>query len=170
MNYQVVLQQMIKMLQNLSGFLDKGAEFANAKKFDVSVLLTSRLAPDQFPLMRQIQIACDVAKFATARLSNQENEAPRHPDTEASLADIKTRIESTIGYLKTCQQNDFGGAKELKISKPRWEGKYLTGEEFLVQYVLPNFYFHITTAYAIIRHNGVDLGKKDYLGDLPYKN
>lgn len=170
MLYELTVVQFSKMLKNLSAILDKGEAQANAKKFDVSVLLNSRLAPDQFPLTRQIQIACDTAKIGVARLIGTVDTVPVHADTETTLPELKARIESVLAYLATINPNDFDGAEERHVSQPRWEGKYLTGFEFAIQHAIPNLYFHITTAYAILRHNGVDVGKKDYLGEMPYKS
>lgn len=169
MFYQLSIVQMSKMLQNLQHILDKGAIFADSKKVDMTVLLNARLAPDQFHLIRQVQIACDTAKLGAARLSNKVDSAPKHADDETTLAELKQRISDTQAYLATFNDADFANAATQHISQPRWEGKYVTGEEFLIQHVLPNIYFHITTAYAILRHNGVDVGKKDYLGAMPYK-
>lgn len=169
MFYELTVVQFSKMLNNLNSFLDKGAAYAEAKKFDVSVLLNSRLAPDQFNLIRQVQIACDTAKLGVARLTGTMDSVPSHPDTETTLAELKDRIQSTLDYLAGFTPADFSNAAEERISQPRWEGKYLTGFEFAVEYAIPNIYFHVTTAYAILRHNGVDLGKKDYLGAMPFK-
>jgi len=168
MIYEVSIVQFSKMLKNLSAILDKGAQFAEAKKFDNEILLQSRLAPDQFNLIRQVQIACDTAKLGASRLTGKE--APAHEDKEKTLADLKTRIEETINYLSTFKPEDFNGAMERKVSTPRWEGKYLTGHDYFVHHMLPNIFFHITTAYSILRNNGVDVGKKDYIGELPFKN
>lgn len=167
MIYDMTVPQFVKMLSNLTHLLDKADEHAKAKKFEVEVLLQSRLAPDQFPFTRQIQIACDTAKLAVSRLTGKE--APQHPDTEKTLPQLKERIASTISYLRDFTEKDFAEAKERRISQPRWEGQYLTGLEFVQQHALPNLYFHITTAYSILRHNGVDVGKKDYLGPMPFK-
>lgn len=169
MLYDLTVVQFDKMLGNLSIILDKGAAFAEVKKFDVAVLLNSRLAPDQFNLIRQVQIACDTAKLGVARLTGKVESAPVHPDTETTLAELQVRIKAVRQYLAGFSAADFAGAEERKISQPRWEGKYLTGLEFAIQHAIPNIYFHVTTAYAILRHNGVDLGKKDYLGNMPYK-
>ncbi len=167
MLYDITVTQYIKTLSNLSGFLDKAVVFAESKKIDVGVLLNSRLAPDQFNLIRQIQIACDTAKFGAARLTGKE--APSHPDTETTLDELKARIDSVQAYLATFTESEFSGAETRHISQPRWEGKYLTGLEFAIQHSIPNLFFHVTTAYAILRHNGVDVGKKDFLGAMPYK-
>jgi len=167
MLHALTITQFTKMLQNLSACLDKAAGFADAKKFDAEVLLHSRLAPDQFHLLRQIQIACDTAEGCAARLTGKD--APAHEGTEKTLADAKARIEKVIAQLQTYSEKDFAGAEGRRVSQPRWAGKYLTGSEFALQHVIPNFFFHVTTAYAILRHNGVELGKKDYLGPMPFK-
>lgn len=167
MLYDVTVPQFIKMLKNLNVILDKGALFAESKKIEMEVLLNSRLAPDQFTLLRQVQIACDTAKLGAARLAGKE--APVHEDKEKTLPELKVRINEVLNYLGTFSPADFQGAHERKISQPRWEGKYLTGTEYAIQHALPNIYFHITTAYSILRHNGVEVGKKDYLGEMPYK-
>ena len=168
MLYDITITQYTKMLDNLSAFLDKAAAYAEAKKFDVEVLLNSRLAPDQFNFIRQVQIACDTAKFGASRLCGKE--APSHPDSEKTLAELKARIASVQAYLASFSVQDFVGAEARHITNPRWDGKYVTGTEFLIQHSLPNLYFHVTTAYSILRHNGVDLGKKDFLGALPLKS
>ena len=167
MLYEITVPQFIKGLQQLNSFFDKAITFAEAKKFDVDVLLQSRLAPDQFNLIRQVQIACDTAKLGTARLNGKE--APVHEDIEKTVPELKARIESVIAYLEKFTVGDFAESETRHVSQPRWEGQYLLGTEFVLHHVLPNFYFHITTAYAILRHNGVDVGKKDYLGKMPYR-
>jgi hypothetical protein len=167
MLHDIVITQFTKMLQNLSLCLDKAAAFADAKKIDAAVLLGSRLAPDQFHLLRQIQVACDTAKGGAAYLSGKE--APAHEDQEKTIPDAGARIAKVIAYLKTFSEKDFEGAEARHVSQPRWAGKYLTGSEFAEQHLIPNFYFHVTTAYAILRHNGVGLGKRDYLGVMPLK-
>ena len=167
MIYEMTNIQCINVLTNLLGFLDKAAAYADHKKFDFEVLMQSRLAPDQFPLARQIQIACDTAKLGAFRLTGKE--APSHADTEKTLPEIRQRIESTVNYLKTLSAKDYEGFASRKITQPRWEGKYLMGDDYMIHHLIPNFYFHITTAYAILRHNGVDLGKGDFLGTLPFK-
>jgi hypothetical protein len=167
MLYDMFVPQAVKMLKNLDAILDKGQEHATAKKFEMDVLLNSRLAPDQFPLGRQIQIACDTAKLCASRMSGTE--APVHADTEKTLVDFKKRISEVISFLEATDVNAFNNGAERHISQPRWEGKYLTGVEYLSQHALPNLYFHITTTYSILRHNGVEVGKKDYLGEMPFK-
>ncbi|KKO49178.1 hypothetical protein VT06_08010 [Arsukibacterium sp. MJ3] len=169
MFYELTVVQNSKMLQNLSAILAKSTAFAESKKIDVEVLLNARLAPDQFNLMRQVQIACDSAKLGVARLTDKVDSAPKHADDETTLAELQQRITDTVAYLATFTEADFANAATQRISQPRWEGKYLHGQEFLIQHIMPNVYFHISTAYAILRHNGVEVGKKDYLGAMPYK-
>ncbi|PJZ55153.1 DUF1993 domain-containing protein [Leptospira adleri] len=168
MLFEITILQFSKMLRNLSLLLEKAASYAETKKFDVEVLLNSRLAPDQFHLIKQVQIACDTAKLGVSRLTGKE--APKHDDQEKTLPELQERIQSVLSYLGTYSEKDFNESLDRKISQPRWEGKYLTGKEFAIQHAIPNFYFHITTAYSILRHNGVDIGKKNYLGDMPFKN
>lgn len=169
MLYDITVVQFSKMLKNLSAILDKGVDFAESKKIDFDVLLNSRLSADQFNLTRQVQIACDTAKLGAARLTGNADEAPKHEDNETTVAELKERIDSVVEYLAGFTPDDFANAESEKISQPRWEGKYLTGHEFAIHHAIPNIYFHVTTAYAILRHNGVDVGKKDYLGAMPYK-
>lgn len=169
MFYDLTVVQFTKMLNNLSAILDKAEGFAEAKKIDVEVLLNSRLAADQFNLIRQVQIACDTAKLGVARLAGVVDAAPKHDDSETTLAELQARIQSVIAYISGFTAADFAEAATQKVSQPRWEGKYLTGQEFAIEHAIPNIYFHVTTAYAILRHNGVEVGKKDYLGAMPYK-
>lgn len=167
MMYELTVPQFSKMLKNLDGLLDKAAGYADQKKFESEVLLQSRLAPDQFNFIRQVQIACDTAKLCVARMSGKE--APKNEDNEKTLPELKARIKSTLQFLESVSAKDFTGSETKKITQPRWEGKHLLGEEYVLQHALPNLYFHIMTAYSILRHNGVDIGKKDYLGTMPYK-
>ncbi len=170
MLYDLTVVQFSKMLNNLSAILEKAEGFAETKKFDGAVLLDSRLAPDQFNFTRQVQIACDTAKLSVARLAGKEDSAPKHDDTEATLAELQARIKSVLDYLSGFTPADLAAAETQKITQPRWAGKYLTGREFVIEHAIPNLYFHVTTAYAILRHNGVEIGKKDYLGTMPYKS
>lgn len=167
MIYEMTVPQFVKTLKNLEAVLDKAAGFADSKRIDMEVLLNSRLAADQFNLTRQIQITCDSAKLGVARLTGKD--APVHEDKEKTLGELKTRINDVINFLNSIKHEDFVSSLERKITQPRWEGKYLMGRDYLIQHVLPNVYFHFTTAYSILRHNGVEIGKKDYLGELPYK-
>jgi len=168
--HAIVVSQFSKMLKNLLAILGEAEKFAAEKKFDTAVLLNSRLAPDQFNLAQQIRTACDTAKLGAARLADREKDAPVHADTETTLAEIKARIESVIAYLGSYKPDAFAASAERRIGQPRWNGKTLSGQEFLIQHVIPNFYFHVTTAYAILRHNGVGIGKRNYLGDMPYRD
>lgn len=167
MLFEMTVPQFTKMLHNLSLIIDKAAVNATERKFEMDVLLNARLAPDQFNFIRQVQIACDTAKLFASRMSGKD--APVQEDNEKTLPEIKARIESVIGYLNSFKPADFKGAEERKISQPRWEGKYVTGLEYATQHALPNIYFHITSAYSILRNSGVPVGKKDYLGPMPYK-
>lgn len=167
MLYEITVPHFIKMLHNLENILEKGAKHAEAKKFDMDVLLNSRLAPDQFPLGRQIQIACDTAKLAAFRLT--EKTAPTHADTEKTYPEFQARIKDTVKYLESLSAADFKDSESKHITTPRWDGQWMTGAEFISHHALPNLYFHVTTAYSILRHNGVEVGKKDYLGAMPLK-
>jgi hypothetical protein len=160
------IMQTKKMLTNLEAWLDKATAHAQQKAFDPEVLLGARLAPDQYALLRQVQSACDSAKFLAARLTGKE--PPKHPDTEQTLEQLRARIRTCVAYLETYQPADFEGAEARAVSLPSREGKLIKGADYLVEMGLPNFYFHVTTAYAILRHNGVDLGKRDYLGHVPF--
>ena len=165
MSLYKAVPQFIKMLRNLDRWLVTATEYAKKKSFDAEVLLQARLAPDQYPLVRQVQIACDSAKFTTAHLSGQK--APAHPDTEKTIAEVRARIATCIAYLETVKPGDFAGAAERRVSAPWMNGKWVAGESYLQEISYPNFYFHLTTAYAILRHNGVELGKRDFIGGVP---
>lgn len=158
------LNQMKKMLGQLDKWLESATAFAQKKSFDPNLFVGFRLAPDQFALARQVQSACDTAKLAAARLSGKD--APVHPDTEQTLDELHTRVRSVIAYLDGFSAKDFEGATERTISQPRWEGKVMTGSDYFLEHALPNFFFHLTHTYAILRHNGLDVGKRDYLGPL----
>ncbi len=126
--------------------------------------MSARLAPDQFALVQQCGAACDTAKFTSARLAAKE--APRHPDSERTVDEVRARITSVLEYLDTLKPEDFTGAETRLIAPPPLHGKHISGWDYLFEMQLPNFYFHLTTAYAILRHNGVELGKLDFLGPL----
>jgi hypothetical protein len=150
------------MLASMSGFLDKALAHATAKKFEPGVLVNARLAPDMFPLSRQIQIACDAAKFGSARLAGQE--APRFEDNETTLEELRSRVQRTIEYLKSIPASAFDGAEDRDIKIPARERTLeMKGLPYLRTWALPNFYFHVVTTYAILRHNGVQIGKPDFL-------
>src|SRR5262249_6131832 len=129
-----------------------------------NVYLGLRLAPDQFALVRQVQIACDTPKLAASRLSGKE--APSHPDNEQTLEELRARVRAVVQYLDGFSPKDFEAAATRSITQPRWEGKTMTGADYFLEHALPNFYFHLSHVYAILRHNGVNLGKRDYLGAL----
>ena len=163
--YEEAVFQPKKMLLNLGRWLDKAGEFAKTKSFEPDTLLTARLAPDQYPLLRQIQAACDSAKFPAARLAGKQ--APSHPDTEQTMSEIRERVKVTVAYLETLSEADFAGAETRKVKLPFLEGKVVVGSDYLMEMARPNFYFHVAMAYAILRHNGVELGKMDYIGAMP---
>ncbi|MGZ5131397.1 MAG: DUF1993 domain-containing protein [Caldimonas sp.] len=155
----------VRMLGNINGWLDKAEAHAAAKKFEPSVYLSARLAPDMLPFTTQIQIACDAAKFCVARLSGTE--APKFEDSEKSIGELRERIRKTIDYVQSVPAAQIDGTDANDISVPRRAGPItMKGEMYLKHFVLPTFFFHVTTAYALLRHNGVDLGKSDYLAGL----
>jgi len=162
--YYATFQQMKKTLGQLDKWLEAAASFAQTKSFDGNVFLGLRLAPDQFALARQVQTACDTAKLAASRLSGKE--APAHPDTEQTLDELRARVRSVIQYLDGFSAQDFDQAATRVVTQPRWEGKVMSGADYFIEHALPNFFFHSTHVYAILRHNGVGLGKRDYLGAL----
>jgi len=159
-----IFRQMKKQLGQLDKWLEAAEASAKARSFDPNLFLAFRLSPDQFGFARQVQVACDTAKLAASRLSGKD--APSYPDTEQSLGDLRTRVQATVAYLDGFSAADFASAATRTISQPRWEGKTMTGADYFLEHAVPNFYFHLTTVYAILRHNGVPLGKRDYLGAL----
>jgi len=153
----------VRMLANTNTWLDKAEAHAAAKKFDTSVYLNTRLAPDMLPFTKQIQIACDTVKFCVARLAGVDS--PKFEDNETTLAELRERISATIAYVKSVPAAQIDGSEEKDITLPRRDGPIIMkGEAYLKHFVLPNFFFHLTTAYALLRHNGVEVGKMDYLG------
>jgi uncharacterized protein len=162
--YYETICQMKKMLGQLDKWLDAAATFAKSKSFDPNVFLGFRLAPDQFAFVRQVQTTCDTAKLAASRLTGKD--APTHPDTEATLDELHARVRAVISYLDGFSAKDFEGAATRVVTQPRWEGKVMTGANYFMEHAVPNFFFHITHSFAILRHNGVDIGKRDYLGTL----
>lgn len=162
--YFEIVRQMKKMLGQLDKWLDTATAFAQAKKFDPNVFLSLRLAPDQFAFVKQVQAVCDVAKLIPARLSGKE--APSHPDTEQTMEELHARVRAVISYLERFSVADFEGAATRVVTTPRWEGKVMSGADYFLEHGMPNFFFHLTHCYAILRHNGVELGKRDYLGPL----
>ena len=155
----------VRILTALDGVLDKAAAYAQARNVNPSVLLGARLYPDMYPLVRQVQIACDFAKGAAARLAGQE--PPAYEDNEATFDELKARIAKTIAFMQGVPESAFAGSEARDISiKGRERTLSFTGAVYLAHFALPNFHFHAATAYDILRHNGVELGKKDFLGPL----
>jgi hypothetical protein len=161
--YQASAPRFANMLKNLAAILDKARSHAEAKKIDPLVLTSARLFPDMFPLSRQVQIACDTAKGAVARLAGVE--VPKHEDFEQTIDELKARIAKTIDFVSSVSAAQIDGSedKEMVLKLGGREVTY-NGLQYLLGQALPNFYFHVTTAYNILRHNGVDVGKRDYIG------
>lgn len=166
--YEYTVPMFRKFLLNLSNILDKADAFAKEKGMDEKELLDAQLAPDMFPFTRQIQMSCDNAKGATARLAGAEN--PKHEDTEASFAELKERIRKTLDFLDSVKPEQFAEAGTRKIVLPYFPDKHLMGEAYAKEYAIPNFLFHVVTAYDILRMKGLDIGKADYTGSLPFIN
>lgn len=162
--YYPTFCQMKKMLGQLDKWLVAAEANAKAKSFDSALFLGFRLAPDQFAFARQVQVACDTAKLGASRLTGKP--APSNPDTEKTIEELRARVASTIAYLEGFSAADFAGAATATVTQPRWEGKTMTGADYFLEHVVPNFFFHLTTSYALLRHNGVEIGKRDYLGAL----
>ena len=161
--YQAGIPVAIRSLNNLSAIIDKAAAQCAARKIDESVLVNFRLAPDMLPFSRQIQIASDIVKGGAARLAGVE--VPSYEDTEASFDDLKARIAKTVAFLQSFKPAQIDGTEDKAITlKGRTGDRNFTGVDYLTNFVLPNLFFHITTAYAILRHNGIEIGKKDFLG------
>jgi uncharacterized protein len=161
--YQASVPVFIRMLTNLSAVLKKGEAHAQSKKIEPAVLTGARLAPDMFPLVRQVQIATDQVKGCAARLAGLE--VPKYEDNEQSFADLYARIDKTIAFLKSVKPEQINGSEDRNVQLPvRDKTLTLKGLDYLFERVYPNFFFHVTTAYAILRHNGVDIGKGDFLG------
>lgn len=154
----------IKLLKGLDNCLDKAA----AHGVDETMLLNDRLAPDMLPFVKQVQIACDHAKGLASRLTGIEN--PSHPDDEKSITELKARIAKTITFLESVPESAFEGSHDRKIELKREPGKYLIGFDYLREYAMPNFFFHVVTAYGLIRKNGVPVGKGDYIFGLPLRD
>ena len=163
--YQASVPVFIHTLGNLSLILDKGLAHAEAKKIAPSVFVNARLAPDMYPLSRQVQIATDMAKGCAARLAGVE--VPSYEDNEASFADLQARIAKTVAFLQSISAEQIDGSEERTVTlKLRGKEVNFIGQPYLLYFVLPNLYFHVTTAYDILRHNGVELGKMDFIGSF----
>jgi hypothetical protein len=162
--YFEIFRQMRKQLAQLDVWLDKADASAKARSFDANAFLECRLAPDQFAFVRQVQIVCDTAKVAASRLSGKD--APAHPDTEKTVDELRARVHAVLEYLDGFSAKDFAEAATRSITQPRWEGKTMAGSDYFVEHAVPNFYFHLSHVYALLRANGVAVGKRDYLGAL----
>jgi hypothetical protein len=161
--YQVAVPSVVRSLNNLVAILEKAAAHAEAKKIDPAVLVASRLYPDMFPLSRQVQIASDIARRGVARLAGTE--APALEDNETTFAELCDRLRNVIAFIETFTPEQIDGSEEKVINLPIGkETMTFAGQDYLLFFILPNVYFHVTTAYAILRHNGVELGKLDFLG------
>jgi hypothetical protein len=163
--HQASIPAFVQMLNNLSAILDKAEAHAANRKIDPEILLNYRLAPDMLPFVRQIQIAADLAKGAAARLAGVE--VPKHDDTEKTFADLKARLAKTAAFVQSLKPTEIDGSEDRHISLELGEHTMsFKGQPYLVHFVMPNFYFHCTTAYDILRHCGVELGKRDFIGTI----
>ena len=161
--HQASAQRFASTLGNLAAILDKARAHCEARKIDPLVLTGFRLYPDMFPFSRQVQIACDTAKGAVARLAGVE--IPKHEDTERTFEELKARIAKTLDFVNSVKRERIDGSEDKEIVLPMRSGeRRYTGLQYLLGHAVPNFYFHVSTAYNILRHNGVELGKQDYLG------
>lgn len=161
--HQAGIPTIIRALNNLAEILEKGEQHAAAKKIDPAVLLNGRLYPDMFPLSKQVQIASDISKGGCARLAQVE--APAYEDNETTFAELIQRVKKTIAYLETLKAAQVDGSEDRTVNwQTRTATKSMQGQPYLLNHVLPNVFFHVTTAYNILRHNGVELGKQDFLG------
>lgn len=162
--YYQAISQCLQGLKNLETCLDKAERHAEAKKFDVDVLTTSRLAPDMQPFSYQVQSACDYVKAAAAWLSGQA--PPKHEDTERTIDELRARIRKTVAFVEGVKEAQYSDASERKVKLSWAPGKVIGGQDYLLQMTVPNTFFHLAMAYAILRHNGVDVGKMDFLGPI----
>ena len=163
--YQASIPAFVQMLNNIAAILDKAEAHAGNRKIDPEVLLNYRLAPDMLPFVRQIQIAADLAKGAVARLAGVE--VPKHDDTEKTFADLKARLAKTVAFVQSFKPSEIDDSEDRDIKLTLGEHTMsFKGQPYLVHFVLPNFYFHCTTAYDILRHGGVELGKRDFIGAI----
>jgi len=161
--YQASTPRFANMLRNLSALIDKAEVHCATKKIDPAALTTYRLYPDMFPFTRQVQIACDTAKGAVARLAGAE--IPKFEDTEQTFPELKARIAKTLDFIESVSASKIDGSEEKEVVLAMRSGeRRFKGMQYLLGHAYPNFYFHVTTAYAILRHNGVDVGKGDFIG------
>lgn len=162
--YFELVMQMKKHLAQVDTWLDKAAAFATEKKFDPTTYLAFRLAPDQFAFGRQVQTLCGTVLKGVSTLTGKAG--PALGDEQKTLDDLRTAVNAVVGYLDGLTAKDFESAATRSVTQPRWEGKTMTGHDYFLEHFTPNFFFHLAHAYAILRHNGVPLGKRDYLGKL----
>ncbi len=170
--YSMTVEPFSKKLEALKGLLEKVGAHAASKQLEwhpagmqEDALLHSRLISDQFPFVRQVQVVCDNAKNGAARLA--EIEAPKMEDTEKTITELQARIDKTLAFLKTVKPEQVNGKEAVRIALPYWGGKSMSGGQYAQHYLIPNFYFHLTTAYSIMRANGLPIGKDDFMGPLP---
>lgn len=166
--YDLCVPQFKKALGNLDRWIELAVANAERRKFDPNVLVNARLAPDMFPFARQIGSACDTAKFTPARVTGKD--APKHADNEHTLAELRARIADVAKYLDGYTAKDLDGLDTKVIAPPSLRGKSIVAKDYVLEMQLPNFYFHVCMAYAILRHNGVELGKTDFIGSLPLRD
>ncbi len=164
--YYEIVTQCTQALKNLEGCLDKAEQYAAAKKFDMNVLMTARLAPDMQNFIYQIQSACDYVKGAAGWLSGKT--PPKHEDNEKTLADVRTRIRKTAAFAESVPKAQYAGAAQRTVPLSWADGETLAAENYFLQITIPNAFFHIAMAYAILRHNGVEIGKRDFLGPIKW--
>ena len=163
--YQASIPGFVRALENFSAILDKAVASAEARKIDPAVLVSARLAPDMHPLSRQIQIATDSVKGGAARLAQVE--IPSYPDTETTFPELKERLAKTVAFLKTITEAQLDGSEDRTVTMKAGPRELsFTGRDYLFNFVIPNMFFHLTATYAILRHNGVDVGKMDFLGAI----
>jgi len=166
--YDQLIPVYVNQLHNCERWIDMLEAFAAEKKIEPWVLLQARLAPDQFPFIRQVTAACDTAKWAVAKLCGKEG--PSHPDTEATVEELRARLGKVLTYIESFSRDDFQGAEDRRCVHRWMGGKWVRGEDYVRYFALPNFYFHTTSAYQILRHNGMQLAKTDYLRGLPMRD
>ena len=162
--YQLTVPVYIRALKQLSHLISRASEFAEHKKISDDTILGLRLAPDMLPLVRQVQITCDNAKFAVARLSGAN--APKHEDNETRFIDLQHRINETLSFIESVPRSDFKNAADKTITLSFMPDKPMSAEFYLLSFVTPNFYFHLNMTYALLRSNGVEIGKQDYIGAI----
>lgn len=166
--YTTSVPMAVRSLRNLKAILGRARAFAEEKKIEESVLLQSRLAIDQFPFVRQVQIVCDNAKGTAARLAGVE--VPKTEDKETTIAELEARVDATIEFVSAFTEAQFEGSEERKVSIYFMPGKHLLGFDYATELAVPNFYFHLTTAYSILRHLGMNIGKNDYIGAIEFQS